>query len=48
MPESAQLAAPALPALIADAGGKAAQRLIEFFTVTIRNKNTRAAYAREL
>jgi len=33
-----------LPALIAGAGKKAAWRFLEFFTVNIRNKNTRAAY----
>ena len=35
-----------LPALIAGAGDRAALRFLEFFTVNIRNKNTRAAYAR--
>src|SRR5260370_33078533 len=35
-----------LPALIARAGDRAALRFVEFFTVNIRNKNTRAAYAR--
>src|ERR1039458_7609487 len=35
-----------LPALIAEAGDRAARRFLEFFTVNIRNKNTRAAYAR--
>ena len=35
-----------LPGLIAEAGQGAARRLIEFFTVNIRNRNTRAAYAR--
>ncbi len=35
-----------LPAIIAHAGEAAAWRFIEFFTATIRNKNTRAAYAR--
>ena len=34
------------PALIADAGDKAARRFVEFFTVNIRNPNTRAAYGR--
>ena len=34
----------ALPALIVDAGERAAWRFLEFFTVNIRNKNTRAAY----
>src|SRR5712692_7803905 len=35
-----------LPGLIAEAGQGAARRLIEFFTVNIRNHNTREAYAR--
>lgn len=35
-----------LPALITDAGERASERFVEFFTATIRNKNTRAAYAR--
>jgi site-specific recombinase XerD len=34
-----------LPAAIGRAGDAAAWRFIEFFTATIRNKNTRAAYA---
>ena len=33
-----------LPTLIAQAGEKASWRFLEFFTVNIRNKNTRAAY----
>jgi integrase/recombinase XerD len=33
-----------LPALITGAGERAAWRFLEFFTVNIRNKNTRAAY----
>ena len=37
---------PHLPTLIAGAGHKAALRFLEFFTVNIRNRNTRAAYAR--
>src|SRR5271165_5183776 len=37
---------PQLPALVARAGKRAALRFLEFFTVNIRNKNTRAAYAR--
>src|SRR5271169_2499443 len=37
---------PKLPALIAGAGKSASLRFLEFFTVNIRNKNTRAAYAR--
>ena len=35
----------ALPAIIGRAGEAAAWRFLEFFTATIRNKNTRAAYA---
>ena len=36
----------ALPALMASAGGvRASWRFLEFFTVNIRNKNTRAAYS---
>ena len=35
-----------VPALIAGAGDWAARRFIEFFTVNIRNPNTRAAYGR--
>jgi site-specific recombinase XerD len=35
-----------LPALIDRAGERAAGRFLEFFTVTIRNPNTRAAYGR--
>jgi integrase/recombinase XerD len=35
---------PELPVLIAGAGARAAWRFLEFFTVNIRNKNTRAAY----
>src|SRR5580692_947840 len=34
-----------LPAAIGRAGDAAAWRFLEFFTATIRNKNTRAAYA---
>jgi integrase/recombinase XerD len=35
-----------LPALIAGAGERTAWRFVEFFTATIRNSNTREAYAR--
>ncbi len=35
-----------VPAIIADAGDRAGKRFIEFFTATIRNANTRKAYAR--
>jgi site-specific recombinase XerD len=41
-----QSARPDLPALIAGAGQRAALRFLEYFTVNIRNKNTRAAYGR--
>ncbi len=33
-----------LPSLVANAGERASWRFLEFFTVNIRNKNTRAAY----
>jgi site-specific recombinase XerC len=39
---------PALPALVAAAGAKASRRFVEFFTANIRNKNTRAAYRRNI
>ncbi len=35
-----------VPRLVDDAGGEAVQRVLEFFTAEIRNKNTREAYAR--
>ena len=34
-----------VPAIVADVGDHAARRFLEFFTVNIRNPNTRAAYA---
>ena len=37
---------PVLPALIADAGDRAGRRFFEFFAASIRNLNTRQAYAR--
>jgi site-specific recombinase XerD len=37
---------PELPALIAWAGDRATLRFLEFFTVNVRNRNTRAAYTR--
>jgi len=37
---------PLVPALIAQDGGRAGWRYVEFFTVNIRNPNTRRAYAR--
>src|SRR6266851_4747785 len=36
----------ALPAIIAEAGKGARKRFLDFFTVNIRNPNTRAAYGR--
>jgi integrase/recombinase XerD len=36
----------ALPAMVRAAGERASRRFIEFFTASIRNRNTRAAYAR--
>ena len=35
-----------VPLLIADAGEQASWRYVEFFTASIRNANTRRAYAR--
>ena len=35
-----------IPELIAAAGPEVAETYIDFFTSTIRNRNTRAAYAR--
>ena len=45
---AAPTAGPILPAIIADAGEKAGKRFIEFLTATIRNANTRQAYARAI
>lgn len=36
----------ALPEIVLAEGPKTTKRFLEFFTVTIRNLNTRAAYAR--
>ncbi|HMI85608.1 MAG TPA: tyrosine-type recombinase/integrase [Polyangiaceae bacterium] len=44
--ELARVGLVVLPALIVGAGDQAARRFLEFFTVTIPNKNTRLAYAR--
>ena len=33
-----------VPSIVADAGGPAARRYLEFFGVTVRNRNTRTAY----
>lgn len=41
-----QAESPPLPPMIARAGDRAAWRFVEFFTVNIRNVNTRAAYGR--
>ncbi len=38
--------AASVPAIIDRAGGQARKRFLEFFTATIRNENTRMAYAR--
>jgi site-specific recombinase XerD len=38
----------AVPGIIADKGEDAARRFLEFFAATIRNANTRAAYARAI
>jgi site-specific recombinase XerD len=47
VPIPARLAASiVVPAIIADAGDRAAKRFLEFFAATIRNKNTRMAYYR--
>ena len=45
---AAPAAGPILPAIIANAGEKAGRRFIEFLTATIRNTNTRQAYARAI
>ena len=37
---------PTIPAIVADAGERAGKRFVEFFTATIRDGNTRRAYAR--
>lgn len=44
--ELARVGLTVLPALVARAGEHAARRFLEFFTATIRNKNTRLAYAK--
>jgi site-specific recombinase XerD len=46
LPRPGRLGLNRLPPVIAGAGDRAARRFIEFFTATIRNKNTRLAYAR--
>lgn len=47
-PAAAALLALPLPPLIAQAGPKARNRFVEFFTAQIRNPNTREAYARDI
>ena len=44
--ELARVGLVTIPALVAGAGDHAARRFLEFFTATIRNKNTRLAYAK--
>lgn len=44
----ARLGFATLPSVIVQAGEQASRRFLEFFTATIRNKNTRLAYARAL
>lgn len=39
---------PVVPTIVADQGDHAARRFVEFFTATIRNPNTRQAYARAI
>lgn len=46
--ELATLAGLAVPAIIAREGDDAVRRFVEFFTATIRNANTRAAYAQAI
>ena len=43
-----QLATFVLPSIIEAAGESASRRFLEYFTANIRNKNTRAAYARAI
>lgn len=45
-PAGCEIGRSMVPALIAAEGERASMRYIEFFTVTIRNPHTRAAYAR--
>jgi site-specific recombinase XerD len=45
MTELVLFSAPTLPALVANSGDQAGVRFLEFFTATIRNPNTRRAYA---
>lgn len=45
-PRGVAAAPGAIPAVIADAGGDAINRFLQFFAAEIRNKNTRSAYLR--
>lgn len=44
LPTAADPTAGCVPAVVSDEGGKASRRFLEFFTVNIRNRNTRQAY----
>ncbi len=44
--QSVRVGLGSLPASVLQAGDEAIRAFLEFFTATIRNKNTRAAYAR--
>src|SRR5271165_3188948 len=46
MNQLVSIAAPAVPALVAAGGDRAAMRFVEFFAANIRNPHTRRAYAR--
>src|SRR5271167_2587240 len=46
MNQLVSIAAPAVPALVAAAGDRAAMRFLEFFAANIRNPHPRRAYAR--
>lgn len=48
MTELVPLASPALPALVAAAGERAAARFLDYFTSNIRNPHTRKAYAKDI
>lgn len=46
--ELSRIGLDALPVAIEQAGKDGIRRFLEFFAVTIRNKNTRAAYAQAI
>lgn len=48
MNQLAVIPAAQLPALITASGERAGRRFMEFFTASIRNPNTRRAYARDV